>query len=82
MRFAGDGLRADGRVNWVNHTLTTLEFEEVEALETDGFGPGPADPGHAVVEQWPRREPLLSLSFRPRSGGLVPGPPRSTGKEV
>ena len=37
--FAGDGLRADGRVNWVNHTLATLEFEEVEALEIDGFGP-------------------------------------------
>lgn len=37
--FAGDGLQPSGQVNWVNHTLAALGFEEVEALEIDGFGP-------------------------------------------
>ena len=37
--FAGDGLLPDGRVNVVNHTLVTLEFEDVEDIELDGFGP-------------------------------------------
>jgi hypothetical protein len=37
--FASDGLLPDGRVKWVNHTLATLEFEEVENLELNGFGP-------------------------------------------
>jgi hypothetical protein len=36
--FAVDGVRPDGHLNFVSHTLTTLEFEEVEALELDGFG--------------------------------------------
>jgi hypothetical protein len=25
--------------SFVNHTLVTLEFDEIEALEMDGFGP-------------------------------------------
>jgi hypothetical protein len=37
--FAVDGRLANGRLNFVNHTLVTLEFDEVEALEMDGFGP-------------------------------------------
>jgi hypothetical protein len=37
--FAADGQFPDGRVQWVNHTLATLEFEEIEALQIDGFGP-------------------------------------------
>jgi Immunity protein 50 len=36
--FAVDGVRPDGHLNYLNHTLVTLEFEEVEALELDGFG--------------------------------------------
>ena len=37
--FAVDGQLPNGRLNFVNHTLVTLEFGEVEALELDGFGP-------------------------------------------
>jgi hypothetical protein len=37
--FSADGTLPNGRVNWVNHTLVTLEFEDVEALEIDCFGP-------------------------------------------
>jgi hypothetical protein len=37
--FAADGRLPTGHVSWVNHTLVTLEFEEVEALEIEGFGP-------------------------------------------
>jgi hypothetical protein len=37
--FSAEGLLPTGHVNWVNHTLVTLEFEDVEALEIDGFGP-------------------------------------------
>jgi hypothetical protein len=36
--FAVAGVRPDGHLNCLNHTLVTLEFEEVEALELDGFG--------------------------------------------
>jgi hypothetical protein len=34
-----DGQLPDGRLNFVNDTLVTLEFEAVEAVELDGFGP-------------------------------------------
>jgi hypothetical protein len=37
--FDVDGTLSDGRLNFVKHTLVTLEFEEVEALELEGFGP-------------------------------------------
>jgi hypothetical protein len=37
--FAADGVLPDGRMNWVKHTLATLEFERVESLRLDGFGP-------------------------------------------
>jgi hypothetical protein len=37
--FAVDGQLPDGGLNFVKHTLVTLEFDEVEALEMDGFGP-------------------------------------------
>lgn len=37
--FGVDGQLPDGRLSFVSHTLVTLEFEEVEALEMDGFGP-------------------------------------------
>jgi hypothetical protein len=29
----------NGQMNWVNHTVATLEFERVESLRLDGFGP-------------------------------------------
>jgi len=37
--FDANGLLADGRVNWILHTLTTLRFDGVEDVELDGFGP-------------------------------------------
>jgi hypothetical protein len=37
--FAVQGELPDGRFNFVKHTLVSLEFEEVESLELDGFGP-------------------------------------------
>ncbi len=37
--FAIDGQLPVGRFNRVEHTSVTFEFEEVEALELDGFGP-------------------------------------------
>jgi hypothetical protein len=37
--FAVDGELPGSRFNFVNHTLVTLEFDEVEAVELDGFGP-------------------------------------------
>jgi hypothetical protein len=37
--FAVDGTLPDGRFNFVKHTLVTLEFEDVEAAEFEGFGP-------------------------------------------
>jgi Immunity protein 50 len=37
--FATDGVLPDGRVDFVKHTLVKLEFDGVEALEMDGFGP-------------------------------------------
>ena len=37
--FAVNGRLPNGRLNFVNHTLVTLAFDEVEALEMDGFGP-------------------------------------------
>jgi hypothetical protein len=37
--FAVDGQLPDGHLNFVKHTLVALEFDEVEALEMDGFGP-------------------------------------------
>lgn len=37
--FAIDGRLPDGRLNFVNHSLVTLGFEEIEELEMDGFGP-------------------------------------------
>ena len=37
--FDVDGTLPDGRLNFVKHTLVTLEFEDVEALELEGFGP-------------------------------------------
>jgi hypothetical protein len=36
--FSVDGVRPDGRLKFSNHTLVTLEFEEVEALDLDEFG--------------------------------------------
>jgi hypothetical protein len=33
--FASDGLLPNGDVKWFNHTLVTLEFEEVEAIELE-----------------------------------------------
>ena len=36
-RFGGQ--RPGGRLKFVNHTLVTFEFEEVEALELEDFGP-------------------------------------------
>jgi Immunity protein 50 len=37
--FGVDGVLPDGRSNFVLHTLATLRFERVEAVELDGFGP-------------------------------------------
>jgi hypothetical protein len=37
--FDVDGTLPDGRLNVTTHTLVTLEFEEVEMVELDGFGP-------------------------------------------
>ncbi len=37
--FDVDGTLPDGQLNFVNHTLVTLEFEEVEEVELEGFGP-------------------------------------------
>jgi Immunity protein 50 len=36
--FAVDGQLPDGRLNFVAHTLVTLEFMGVEAVQLDGFG--------------------------------------------
>jgi hypothetical protein len=37
--FDVDGQLPDGRLNFVRHTIATLEFAGVESLELDGFGP-------------------------------------------
>jgi hypothetical protein len=37
--FAIAGQLPGGHFNFVDHTLVTFEFEEVEAVELDGFGP-------------------------------------------
>lgn len=37
--FAVDGRLPSGRLNFVKHALVTLEFEDVEALDLEGFGP-------------------------------------------
>jgi hypothetical protein len=37
--FAVDGRVASGRLNFVDHTLVTFEFEDVESLHLEGFGP-------------------------------------------
>lgn len=37
--FAIDGQLPDGSLNFVLHTVVTLQFEGVEAAELDGFGP-------------------------------------------
>jgi hypothetical protein len=37
--FDVDGKLPGGRLNFVRHTLVKLEFEDVEAVELDGFGP-------------------------------------------
>ncbi len=37
--FAVEGRLPSGHLNFVKHTLVTLKFEEVEALEIDSFGP-------------------------------------------
>jgi hypothetical protein len=37
--FGVHGNQADGRLNFVLHTLVTLRFEGIEAVELDGFGP-------------------------------------------
>ena len=37
--FAVQGTLPDGRLKFVDHTLVTLEFEAVEALELQDFGP-------------------------------------------
>jgi len=37
--FDADGLLPDGQTNFTRHTLATLRFEGVEAVELDGFGP-------------------------------------------
>lgn len=37
--FAVDGQLADGGLNFVKHTMATLQFEEIEAVKLDGFGP-------------------------------------------
>jgi Immunity protein 50 len=37
--FTVDGRLPGGRHNFACHTLVTFEFDEVEALELDGFGP-------------------------------------------
>ena len=37
--FAVSGQLPDGRLNFTNHTLATLEFEEVKDLQIDSFGP-------------------------------------------
>lgn len=36
--FAVDGVLPDGRFNCVNHSLVTLEFEDVTELELEAFG--------------------------------------------
>jgi hypothetical protein len=37
--FGSDGQLPTGRPSVVNHTVVTLRFEDIEALELDGFGP-------------------------------------------
>jgi Immunity protein 50 len=37
--FEVHGTLPDGHFNFVKHTLVTLEFEEVETIELEGFGP-------------------------------------------
>lgn len=37
--FAVDGVLPNGRVNFVLHTVATLQFEGVEDVELGGFGP-------------------------------------------
>lgn len=37
--FAIDGVRADGHLNFIRHTLVTLGFEGAESIVLDGFGP-------------------------------------------
>jgi hypothetical protein len=37
--FAIDGQLPGGRFNFVDHTLVTFEFEDIEAVELDGFRP-------------------------------------------
>jgi hypothetical protein len=37
--FAVDGALPNGRLNFVLHTVATLQFEGVEDVELDGFGP-------------------------------------------
>lgn len=37
--FAIEGRPSDGRVGFVGHTLVTIEFVDIEAVELDGFGP-------------------------------------------
>jgi hypothetical protein len=36
--FAVDGTLPDGRYDFVGHTMLTLRFEGIEAVELDGFG--------------------------------------------
>ena len=37
--FAIDGQLPGGRFSFVDHTLVTFEFEDIGAVELDGFGP-------------------------------------------
>ena len=37
--FAVEGTKSDGHSSFTTHTLVTLRFEGVEAVELDGFGP-------------------------------------------
>ena len=37
--FATDGVRPDGHLNSIRHTLVTLGFEGAESIALDGFGP-------------------------------------------
>lgn len=37
--FAVEGTKPGGRYNFVKHTLITLRFDGIEAVELDGFGP-------------------------------------------
>lgn len=86
--FAVEGRLPSGHLNFVKHTLVTLKFEEVEALEIDSFGPQNVLDGLVLedvelaagrqvqvtpLQQRARRQLPLPVGHGPRSGSVYAG---------